>query len=286
MHGKKSEDLELIKQRHEKGKIPEDFWTDLSNVSQWRNELIGYKTQKPEALIKRIISCASKENDIVLDFFGGGGTTAKVAHDLKRRFIIGDVSPVAIRVIGDRLISNGYSNYEIKALPSTKEEYLLIDGHKFADMMCEFMGWKSNIKKSGDGGIDGFADGENIPIQIKNHKQKTGRPDIQKFLGAIHNRYKKGFFVSWGFSPEAWEYKATLKNTQIEFFEAGKLLNGLLISDGVLKDHKKLYEQRVKKAFSTAGADEQAGELVLKREKKKIQWEKEKQRKIKKRKKF
>ena len=64
-------------------------------------------------------------------------------------------------------------------------------------MVCELMGWRPNVKKSNDGGIDGFADKGNIPIQIKNHKNKTGRPDIQKFLGAL-NKYKTGFFCFLG----------------------------------------------------------------------------------------
>ena len=148
-----------------------------------------------------------------MDFFGGGGTTAEVCADLNRRFIIGDVSPVAVRVTADRLSAQGYRNYEIKALPSTKKDYLDMNPHKFADMICELMGWKPNTKKSGDGGIDGFADKGNIPIQIKNQKNKTGRPDIQKFVGAL-NKYKTGFFVSWGFSPGAWEFKANVKDTR------------------------------------------------------------------------
>ena len=73
--------------------------------------------------------------------------------DLNRRFIIGDVSPVAVRVTADRLSAHGYRNYEIKALPSTKKDYLDMNPHKFADMICELMGWKPNIKKSGDGGL-------------------------------------------------------------------------------------------------------------------------------------
>lgn len=82
------------------GKLIESYWTDIPSGSHIsKNERIGYKTQKPEKLIKRIIECCTKEDDIVLDFFGGGGTTAKSAYDLGRRFIIGDISPVAVRVI-------------------------------------------------------------------------------------------------------------------------------------------------------------------------------------------
>ena len=250
-----------------------DVWTDINVLNSQSKERIGYKTQKPEQLIKRLITCLSYENDLVLDFFGGGGTTAKACADLNRRFIIGDVSPVAVRITTDRLSAHGCRNYEIKSLPSTKKDYLDMNPHKFADMICELMGWKPNIKKSGDGGIDGFADKGNIPIQIKNHKNKTGRPDIQKFLGAL-NKYKTGFFVSWNFSPEAWEFKASIKDKKIEFIEIGKLLNGLLISDDISTEHKQLYKERVKTSFKEAT---RAKEQELQKEKQEIQKEKKKQ---------
>ena len=261
------ENLDFIEEIHKSNVI------DNISFGATNSERIGYRTQKPEKLIKRIIECTTSENNIVLDFFGGGGTTAKVCSDLNRKFIIGDVSPVAVRVTADRLSAHGYRNYEIKALPSTKKDYLDMNPHKFADMICELMGWKSNVKKSSDGGIDGFADKGNIPIQIKNHKNKTGRPDIQKFLGAI-NKYKTGFFVSWGFSPEAWEFKASVKNKKIEFIEVGKILNGLLISDNMSIEHKKLYTERVKKSFTEAT---KAKESELQKEKQEIQKDKKKE---------
>ena len=195
---------------------------------------------------------------MILDFFGGGGTTAKVCSDLNQKFIIGDISPVAVRVIANRLSSHGYRNYEIKGLLSTKQEYLDMNAHTFADMICELMGWTPSPKKSGDGGIDGFANKGEIPIQIKNHKKKTGRPDIQKFLGAL-NKHKKGFFVSWGFSPEAWGFKASIEDKEIEFFEIGELLNGLLISDDISKEHAQLYKERVKKSLSSKSKMKQDG---------------------------
>ena len=227
-----------------------DVISDIPYLTGNHSEKCGYNTQKPEDLIKKFIKCSTQENDIVLDFFGGGGTTAKICSDLNRKFIIGDISPVAVRVIADRLSSHSYRNYEVKGLPSTKKDFLRMNPHKFADMICEIIGWETNPKKTGDGGIDGFANKGKIPIQIKNHKKKTGRPDIQKFLGAL-NKYEKGFFVSWGFSSEAWGFRASIEDKEIKFFEVGKLLNGLLISDNISKEHEKLYEERVKKSLSS-----------------------------------
>ena len=239
---------------------PPDVFTNISHLQQKDPERIGYRTQKPEKLLERIIKCASNEGNVILDFFGGGGTTAKVCSDLKRKFIIGDISPIAVRVTADRLSSHVYRNYEIKGLPSTKQDYLNMNAHEFADMICELMGWTPNLKKSGDRGIDGFANGGDIPIQIKNQRKKTGRPDVQKFLGAL-NKHKKGFFVSWDFSPEAWEFRASIEGKEIEFFKIGELLNGLLISDNTSKEHKKLYTERIKKTLNSEARIEQDDEV-------------------------
>ena len=81
---------------NEKGKKINDV-IDIPTLASTDSERIGYRTQKPENLLKIIIESSSNKGDIVLDCFGGGGTTAKVCADLDRKFIIGDVSPVAIR---------------------------------------------------------------------------------------------------------------------------------------------------------------------------------------------
>ena len=82
---------------------PKDWWEDIGMLSTNTFERIGYRTQKPEELYKRMIKSTTKKNDLILDCFGGGGTTAAVAAKLNRRFITGDVSPVAVRVISKRL---------------------------------------------------------------------------------------------------------------------------------------------------------------------------------------
>lgn len=102
--GVKYADIEALKEIHDKGKIPEDWWADMSNISSYRDELVGYATQKPEALLERIIKASSNEGDLVCDFFGGSGTTAAVAERLGRRWITCDVGKPASLVMRKRLI--------------------------------------------------------------------------------------------------------------------------------------------------------------------------------------
>jgi adenine specific DNA methylase Mod len=83
------------------GKELTNIWDDIT-IAQGK-ERIGYPTQKPEALLERIIKCASNEGDLILDPFVGGGTTAAVADRLNRKWIGIDQSAVAIRVTEKRL---------------------------------------------------------------------------------------------------------------------------------------------------------------------------------------
>lgn len=83
------------------------IWDDIVNLSKGQKEQIGYPTQKPEALLKRIISASSKEGDTIGDFFMGGGTTGAVALKTGRRFIGCDISRVAVSVSASRLVEVG-----------------------------------------------------------------------------------------------------------------------------------------------------------------------------------
>jgi adenine-specific DNA-methyltransferase len=82
----------------------QSVWTDINPVSSQANERLGYDTQKPEALLERIIRASSNENDIVADFFCGSGTTAAVAEKLGRKWIVSDLGKFAIHTTRKRLI--------------------------------------------------------------------------------------------------------------------------------------------------------------------------------------
>jgi len=87
----------------QRGKVPEDWWY-FPVVARLHNERTGYPTQKPEALLKRIILASSNSGDLVADFFCGSGTTAVVAAQFGRRFIAADESLRAIQTTKSRLV--------------------------------------------------------------------------------------------------------------------------------------------------------------------------------------
>lgn len=81
-----------------------DLWTDLSPVNSQANERLAYPTQKPEALLERILKASSNEGDLVADFFVGSGTTAAVAEKLGRKWICTDLGKFGIHTTRKRLI--------------------------------------------------------------------------------------------------------------------------------------------------------------------------------------
>ena len=84
---------------------PSDVWSDISHLHQKNPERNGYATQKPAALLERIILASSEENDLVLDCFCGSGVTPTVAEQLGRRWIACDQSELALTMTRERLLT-------------------------------------------------------------------------------------------------------------------------------------------------------------------------------------
>lgn len=85
---------------------PSDVWDDIEHLQQKDKERVGYATQKPEALLNRVILASSRPGDLVCDLFSGSGTTASAASKLGRRFLALDASPAALYVLRARQLQN------------------------------------------------------------------------------------------------------------------------------------------------------------------------------------
>ncbi|PMK78583.1 DNA methylase [Vibrio breoganii] len=108
------------------------IWSEIPILSPTSKERLHYPTQKPEALIERIIKTATNEGDLVLDVFMGSGTTQSVAHKLKRRFIGTDINLGAIQTTTKRLALHkanfemyNVNNYEVFRNPVEAKELLI-----------------------------------------------------------------------------------------------------------------------------------------------------------------
>ena len=137
------EDILVVKE----GKVPskklymgegvrcKDVWSDINSTQG--SEFLGYPTQKPEKLLKRIIKSSSNEGDIVLDFFAGSGTTASVAEKLNRKWICSDIGKFSIHAIRKRMIDvqraqkkaeKDWRAFEILNLGKYQRQHFIYDG--------------------------------------------------------------------------------------------------------------------------------------------------------------
>lgn len=142
----------------------QDLWNDIPPINFQAKERLGYPTQKPEALLERIIKASSNEGDLVLDPFCGCGTTITSAEKLRRRWIGIDITHLAIGLIRHRLqntFGTELSPYEVYGDPkdlSGAEELAKNDPYQFQWWAVGMVdGRPAQDKKKGkDLGIDGY----------------------------------------------------------------------------------------------------------------------------------
>ncbi len=144
------------------GTLVKDMWYDIEHLHGSSNEYMGYQTQKPEALLERIIRAGTNEGDVVLDPFCGCGTAVAVAERLKRRWIGIDVTYLAIDLIRKRLqdsFKNELAPYEEIGLPQdvpSAERLFQLSPFQFECWALASVGARSAREKRGaDRGIDG-----------------------------------------------------------------------------------------------------------------------------------
>ena len=167
------------------GSVLNNLWDDIDRVANTSKERIGYPTQKPEALMRRIINMASNEGDLILDPFMGGGTTIAVAEKLMRRWIGIDQSVQAVKVTELRLEKEQRKLFSSFTTELHKYDYDTLrykDAFEFESWIIQQHGGEPNDRQRSDLGIDGKKD--NTPIQVK-RSDNIGRNVIDNFRSAV-----------------------------------------------------------------------------------------------------
>jgi len=267
-------------------------WLDKSDpnrimqVNQSGHERLGYPTQKPEALLERIIKASSDKGDVVADFFMGGGGTLAVAQKLGRRFVGSDISRVATSVTLDRLVRDGENMTGEKASTNKSKEgrqAMLISGIKVPDIKVYYHGVYpvekfeklpqedfenfiltsfSASKNTADDSITGFKNQFNPTLvgpvskkdelsteQVKNFVQSVIKNHIQQ-----NQRYVLTI-LAWRFQPEVKKYTRQLQKS---FFKKLKDKGVVLEIELVpIRNHK--FRERI---TSTTLTDEDKEKLL------------------------
>ena len=140
-----------------KGKTPDDV-IEMPSLNAMANERLGYQTQNPLALLKKLIETASHDGDIVMDIFCGCGTTVEAAYTLDRKWIGIDISGNAIDEIKGRIKTRCSERVEydlIEGSPDTVKEYKRLNPYEKQEWFIRKLNGLPNPKLSGDGGVDG-----------------------------------------------------------------------------------------------------------------------------------
>jgi DNA modification methylase len=164
-----------------KGMPAQDVWNDIEALRSWHQERLGYPTQKPVALLERILSASSNEGEIVLDPFCGCGTTLHAAEKLRRNWIGIDISRFSVGVVKNRLRESFEKDITkqitISGIPTDVESAWALaheNPWEFEKWACGQLGAKGLYKRLGakgaDAGIDGviefYADAHNPSYAI------------------------------------------------------------------------------------------------------------------------
>ena len=191
-------------------KNPNDVLT-IQQMNPMAKERIGYPTQKPEELIEKFLLASSDEGDVVADFFSGGGTTAVVAEKLNRKWIVSDISRIAVEITKGRIfkaikesvnapnspnievLSWGY--YDISSLSKLTDD-------DFTGFILSAFG----ARRVSDPFISGLKQGIPVWVGPKEHEVQVDENPVLEFAEYLEKNYesrKRGIMIAWQFSEKA-----------------------------------------------------------------------------------
>ena len=198
---------EYIRYLDESEGVPlQSVWSDIPSINSQAKERMGYATQKPVALLERIIKASSNEGDVVFDPFCGCATTIEAAHKLGRRWIGIDIAIHAIKRVAsvrlrDRLALKEGTDFEIDGMPRDIEgarDLWTRDKYHFQRWAMEQVDGFVTTKRTADGGIDGRLyfglpndrDLSSMAIEVKGGRN-VGIKDVRELRGVLDNDHAK-----------------------------------------------------------------------------------------------
>ena len=220
----------------------QNLWTDISVINPVAEERLDYSTQKPEALLERIVNASSQKGTVIADFFGGSGVTAAVANKLGRKFIHCDIGLNSIQTTRDRLVADG-AEFDVLEIKDGVQLYRnpvqtmdkiksLIPGLKNEDSLDSF--WEGAISDSKLG---------TVPVYVPNLMDSTSKlldkvtmnRIIHQAIPDLDSNIKKVIVYYIDITDEA-EIQKFIKdddstNIEIELRDLKTILDDVIIGD-------------------------------------------------------
>ena len=217
----------------DEGKIPEDYWTDIEQLNREDAERVGYDTQKPKALLRRIVAASSNPGSIVADFFGGSGTTASVAEELGRKWVTSDIGKPSCMVIRKRLIDHdakpflyqAIGDYQVEAAKATLgRDFRIGDLSHIVLSLYGALPLPADVNPQRNlGQISGLEfggrKGSKTLVLADSPNKLTGLATLKKAIAQRDNLmggWDKVVVLGWNFDPAIGEQIAGLNDKRLE----------------------------------------------------------------------
>lgn len=207
-----------------KGVPMPDVW-DVSMINPVAKERIGYATQKPEALLERIIKASSNEGDLVCDFFGGSGTTAAVAEKLGRRWITCDIGKPASLVMRKRFIDQEVNPFLYQSIGDYQKEAFHNNKklRRVGDLSQVVLGLFSALPFSPEQVSDrnfGYVKGTRNLVMVDSPNRLTTAATVRRAVEAkaslLGGDWDKVIVLGWNFAFDISQAIEKYKNSNVE----------------------------------------------------------------------
>lgn len=227
--------------------LPSDVWY-IATINGMAKERLNYATQKPEALLERIIKGSSNENSIVLDVFGGSGTTAAVAERLGRRWITTDIGKPAILVMRKRFIDQDVKPFLYQSIGDYQKEAFSSSKlyKRIGDLSQIVMGLYGALPFTEDQLADrnfGYIKNQRTLVMVDSPNKLTGKATVKRAIEAkntvLGGNWDKVVVLGWNFAYDISE--------AIELYNDVEVLvipPDLLDKLSSKKEYKKLVESK------------------------------------------
>ncbi len=208
-----------------KGDIVDSVWEDIPPVNPVAKERVGYATQKPEALLERIIKASSNEGDLVCDFFGGSGTTAAVAEKLGRRWITCDIGKPASLVMRKRFIDQEVKPFLYQSIGDYQKEAFHNNKklRRVGDLSQVVLGLFGALPFSPEQGCArnfGYIKGTRTLVVVDSPNRLTTAATIRRAVEAkaslLGGDWDKVIVLGWNFAFDISQAIEKYKNSNVE----------------------------------------------------------------------
>lgn len=207
------------------GALVDDVWDDCPAVFRLLNEKTGYSTQKPEALLERIIKASSNEGDLVCDFFGGSGTTAAVAEKLGRRWITCDIGKPASLVMRKRFIDQEVNPFLYQSIGDYQKEAFHNNKklRRVGDLSQVVLGLFGALPFSPEQVSDrnfGYVKGTRTLVMVDSPNRLTTAATVRRAVEAkaslLGGDWDKVIVLGWNFAFDISQAIEKYKNSNVE----------------------------------------------------------------------